>query len=1413
MGGSKPGSSTSQSASQPPQEFLNAYSNLINSATALTKQPLQQYSGPMVAGFTPQQQQGFQEIQNSQGLSQPYINTAATLAGEAGSPVTGQQIKGFESPYTKDVINATQAQFNNTNEQNAAQAKANQIGSGAYGGDRAGVAQAALTGQENTAQAPVIAGLQNQNFMQAENEANLQHQNELSSSFQFGNLGNEAQNSALTGAAAELQAGGQQQQLAQEQMNIPYEQFMQQQMFPYQQLGWLGNLTEGLGSLSGGSGTSTTNQAGSGIMGLFGFDKGGKVRDGFSSGGGLDPMIEYSEIAGENRKGYDDGGSVPPLMGWNNPDFGSGVPENGTGVSPIRTMPFSKAAAAFGEQMRPDETSHDFVQRVNQKRRELAQGSGRFDENGTLVSRYDVGGRTHFDDGGSISQSPYMMYSEIAGENANRGGFSPGPLPAVPDPAVDIIPPSSGNVRGPGPPGAPSSAVQQSSSGSSSMSPMQGLQMGQQMAGMFSGPSGGAGAVGALPGGMTDFTGGSALTEASGGLGGLSGLGAQGASAGAIDAAGAGASADAAGSAAAGSSIADLWPMLLALFHDGGRVGFSRGGYGGGGGAVKSVSAPGGFSYPQVSSSLFSGPSKTDPVTGGLPGSFNPLAQWKPPGTGPNNELPHYTMPVNPAFDYLGPVGPAGGGLNGISYGGSGPGYWRGMTPPAPYAEGGRAHYADSGAVSENGGDDVSRETDGPADVNVDGQPATSGFSPPGDRAATPEETPDSFKQQPGMLYAPHKIENGYTPPEHGMLNPILTGLFTALGSNSRSSLGAMGEGALAGLKESQHEDQIDAKPEVDHSGATTILRYGDGTQWDTGLATDSYMNHQESAQLRKDTLASTEANRKDTLAARQQDFAATQQYRLADINAKREAAGEPPIASLDAANAGAAAPGQGGDLYTQFANKMGALENTTGNRAAPNASGPNGTPTSSAVGDDQFTQNTWLRTVRDARPELAQIPDAQLLQLRKDPAFSTEMTAELAKHNGAELSQAGQPVTMESLALAHRFGSQGALAVLNATPDTPMTKLLSPKAIQANPTLANQTAGQYVQTLNQQLGPTQTAQANPAAFGKFDKPQMIEIPDGKGGTTQQLAQQNVRTGQWVSADQNRTPIDASGMRIVSASDRFDKPQEIEVGDGKGGTRQILAQQNQTTGQWVSADQKRTPINASDITIMPSGAGGGGGRFAGQVIRIMTAAKQASNEIGNLVQMPLTASTGIFGGRTQGPSLFAATKEVLANEVTSQEVQDFNTSIIGMGKALSSLESGGMQTNQALINQFDKLALKEGDTNFTKLRKLATMRQDAEGAVSSVLTSPLLGRQQKQYAQGLIDTMRKNIPWSPNDVTRLEYSQNPQSTIGDFARSSGLGGTQSGAGGTARVSNDNDYAKLASGTRFVGPDGKTRIKP
>lgn len=174
------------------------------------------------------------------------------------------------------------------------------------------------------------------------------------------------------------------------------------------------------------------------------------------------------------------------------------------------------------------------------------------------------------------------------------------------------------------------------------------------------------------------------------------------------------------------------------------------------------------------------------------------------------------------------------------------------------------------------------------------------------------------------------------------------------------------------------------------------------------------------------------------------------------------------PLTALDPARTlgGAGTPGPNGAISPQdFAAKIDAAENSTGD---PNAKNPN----SSATGNGQFINSTWIKMVKTNRPDLADgKTDQQILALRSDPALSAQMTASYAVENGMVFAAAGQPVTSATLAMAHRLGPGDAEKVLAATPGTQLSDLLSPAVMKANPDLNGKTAGGFTAAMVGKFG------------------------------------------------------------------------------------------------------------------------------------------------------------------------------------------------------------------------------------------------------------------------------------------------------------------------------------------------------
>ena len=281
FGGGKGGSTTTtNNVTQIPPEVLARYNAVNARAETVAQAPYQAYSqdpNAFVAPLTQTQQAGIQNTNAMAGAAQPYYGAATGLAAQSTGSVnpSALNVGQYMNPYTQSVVNATQAAMNQQQGQQLSQQQAEAIKGGAFGGERAGLQRAQLMGQQGLAQAQAIAPLYQQNYNQAlaaaqqqqgvglgaeqANRQNLQNAAQL-----FGSIGTNAQQAGLAGAQAQLAAGQTQQQTQQAGLQALYNQFQQQQGFPYQQAQFLANIAEGTGALSGNatSGTSTTTGGG-----------------------------------------------------------------------------------------------------------------------------------------------------------------------------------------------------------------------------------------------------------------------------------------------------------------------------------------------------------------------------------------------------------------------------------------------------------------------------------------------------------------------------------------------------------------------------------------------------------------------------------------------------------------------------------------------------------------------------------------------------------------------------------------------------------------------------------------------------------------------------------------------------------------------------------------------------------------------------------------------------------------------------------------------------------------------------------------------------------------------------------------------------------------------------------------------
>lgn len=188
-------------------------------------------------------------------------------------------------------------------------------------------------------------------------------------------------------------------------------------------------------------------------------------------------------------------------------------------------------------------------------------------------------------------------------------------------------------------------------------------------------------------------------------------------------------------------------------------------------------------------------------------------------------------------------------------------------------------------------------------------------------------------------------------------------------------------------------------------------------------------------------------------------------------------------LANPQTGSASSIAQTGGVDLTTQhFLDRMRQAE-SGGRDGATN-------PNSSATGAYQFTNPTWTALMHQ-HPDLGLTADG-----RTDPQQSQVAAKQLATDNIAYLLAKGiQNPTEGQTYLAHFAGAPTAANLIQASPDTPVSQVMSPQQIAANPFLRNMTAGQVQDWAAQKMGGSVPSQAA-AQNTQYSAPVTAQMPD-----------------------------------------------------------------------------------------------------------------------------------------------------------------------------------------------------------------------------------------------------------------------------------------------------------------------------
>ena len=262
-GGSASGQTTTTQQVDPQTQAIQQ--DLYKRSQQIAQQPFVPYTGPMVAGFSPDQLRQFQATRGLFESGMGFDPTKALQgmakfrrpeAGQAAS-LLGQDISAYQSPYQQQVIDLAMGDIQRQADIARGSAQDRAIRAGAFGGSRSAVLEAESQRPYAEQMAKTAAGLRQSGFEQAQQAAErdvarqqqmqmFAPQLELQARQQQAGLLGGLQTSQLQGLGLLGGIGQQQQALQQQAIGAQRGEFGRALDYPRQQLGLLATGVSGV---------------------------------------------------------------------------------------------------------------------------------------------------------------------------------------------------------------------------------------------------------------------------------------------------------------------------------------------------------------------------------------------------------------------------------------------------------------------------------------------------------------------------------------------------------------------------------------------------------------------------------------------------------------------------------------------------------------------------------------------------------------------------------------------------------------------------------------------------------------------------------------------------------------------------------------------------------------------------------------------------------------------------------------------------------------------------------------------------------------------------------------------------------------------------------------------------------------
>jgi len=304
---------TYQGAYNLPTDYKSGLQDILGEAKKLYESRketgYQDYEGPRIAGFSPEEQAAMSGISGLVGAGSQYFDPARDLAKGLGERFTADTAQSYMNPYQQSVVDVEKRKAREDFSKTMQDIGTKAVGAGGFGGSRQAILEGEATSDLGQRLGDIQAIGTKQAFDDARKAFEAQKGRERLSGSALASLGQQAPQQALKELTALAGVGEAGRGMEQSKMDMAYQNFLDRQNFASSALGdYAGMLygfpTEGFRKQSQGFSKPSSFQNLMGLVGtgakLFGgFKEGGHVA--FRSGGGLSGLTAEYQEGTENK--------------------------------------------------------------------------------------------------------------------------------------------------------------------------------------------------------------------------------------------------------------------------------------------------------------------------------------------------------------------------------------------------------------------------------------------------------------------------------------------------------------------------------------------------------------------------------------------------------------------------------------------------------------------------------------------------------------------------------------------------------------------------------------------------------------------------------------------------------------------------------------------------------------------------------------------------------------------------------------------------------------------------------------------------------------------------------------------------------------------------------------------------------